>query len=95
MLPEVMIRPSATSWDQVEHTGMNQNQQSTQHQDGHADALYHLDDVLDVVIETHGVYPRSSHGTAKTSPASLTAVGPGERPWYLPHSVRRPPTRPE
>ena len=66
MLPEVVIGTSSASWDQVEHAGMNQNEQSTQHHDGHANALYHLDDVLDIVIETQGAYSRSSHGTAKT-----------------------------
>ena len=62
MLPEVVIGASAASWDQVEHAGMNQNQQSTQYHDGHADALDHLDDVLDIVIETQGTCPRSSSG---------------------------------
>ena len=67
MLPEVVIGTSSASWDQVKHAGVNQNEQSTLHHDGHTNALYHLDDVLDIVIETQGAYSRSSHGTAKTS----------------------------
>jgi hypothetical protein len=65
MLAEVVIRTGATSWDQVENAGMKEDRQSTQYQDGHADGLYHLDDVLDVVIETQGACPRYSRDTAK------------------------------
>ena len=80
MLPEVVIRTSATSGggEEVEHAGMNQNQQSAHYQDGHAGTLYHLHDVLDVVIETQGT-TLDPRGTAKSSTASLAAVGPDDR----------------
>lgn len=51
MLPEVVICATTASWDQVEDAGMNQSAQSAQYQDGHANALYDLDDVLDVWLK--------------------------------------------